>query len=83
MVHLLGGIHYSIVHTFINYGKLFTYSFEDRFTPNTNSFFPYVVFALISIWRSAEKYEGLKLWRYLAKGIVIIEVFSFLINIGM
>jgi hypothetical protein len=41
-------------------------------------FFVYIFISIIAIWRSANRYEGRKLWKILAKVAIIISGFAYL-----
>lgn len=37
---------------------------------------PYLIFAMIAIWRAAAKYEGKKIWPILAKVWIVLSIVS-------
>ena len=43
-------------------------------------FFVYSTIATIGVWRSANKYEGKKFWKYLAKILIIYAFYSYIQN---
>lgn len=43
-------------------------------------FFLYSTIATIGVWRSANKFEGSKLWKYLAKVLIIYAFYSYIQN---
>jgi hypothetical protein len=46
-------------------------------------FCAYIIFINISIWRSADKYQGLKFWALLSKAFIILQVGAFFIGCAL
>ena len=43
-------------------------------------FFIYTSFATIGVWKSANKYEGKKVWAYLSKFLIVYAYYSYIQN---